>query len=46
MVLRGLGTGLDKAEAQFRRDLGFRQMELLVAALENDSLSEGKDVAC
>ena len=45
MVLRWIGTGLLKAEAQFRRVRGYKQMELLVAALENDSLSEGKDVA-
>lgn len=45
MVLRWIGTGLVKAEAQFRRVRGFKQMVLLVAALENDSLSEGKDVA-
>ena len=45
MVLRWVGTGLVKAEAQFRRVRGYKQMELLVAALENDSLSEGKDVA-
>ena len=45
MVLRWIGTGLVKAEAQFRRVRGYKQMELLVAALENDSLSEGKDVA-
>lgn len=45
MVLRWVGTGLLKAEAQFRRVRGHKQMGLLVAALENDSLSEGKDVA-
>ncbi len=45
MVLRWVGTGLVKAEAQFRRVKGYKQMNLLVAALENDSLSEGKDVA-
>jgi len=46
MVLRWAGTGLLKAEAQFRRVGGHKQMKLLVTALENDSLSEGKDVAC
>jgi len=45
MVLRWIGTGLVKAEAQFRRVRGFKQMKRLVAALENDSLSQGKDVA-
>lgn len=45
MVLRWIGTGLIKAEAQFRRVRGYKQMKLLVAALKNDSLSEGKDVA-
>ena len=45
MVLRWAGTGLVKAEAQFRRVRGHKQMKLLVAALENESLSEGKDVA-
>ena len=45
MVLRWVGTGLVKAERQFRRVRGYKQMHLLVAALENDSLSEGKDVA-
>lgn len=45
MVLRWIGTGLVKAEAQFRRVRGYKQMELLVAALENESLSADKDVA-
>ncbi len=45
MVLRWVGTGLVKAERQFRRVRGYKQMHLLVAALENDSLSEGKGVA-
>jgi transposase-like protein len=45
MVLRWVGTGLVKAELQFRRVRGYKQMHLLVAALTNDSLSEGKDVA-
>ncbi len=45
MVLRWVGTGLAKAEAQFRRVRGYKQMELLVTALNNESLSEGKDVA-
>jgi len=45
MVLRWAGTGLLKAEAQFRRVRGHKPMEMLVTALENDSLSEGKDVA-
>ncbi len=45
MVLRWMGTGLIKAETQFRRVKGYKQMRLLVAALEDRSLSEGKDVA-
>ena len=45
MVLRWMGTGLVKAESQFRRVKGHRQMPQLVTALENLSLSEGKDVA-
>ena len=45
MVLRWVGTGLVKAEAQFRRVRGYKQMHLLVAALDNASLSEGKGVA-
>ena len=45
MVLRWVGTGLVKAEAQFRKVRGYKQMRRLVAALENQSLSEGKDVA-
>ena len=45
MVLRWVGTGLVKAEAQFRKVRSYKQMRRLVAALENDSLSEDKDVA-
>ena len=45
MVLRWIGTGLIKAENQFRRVKGYTAMSKLVAALENESLSEGKDVA-
>ena len=45
MVLRWVGTGLVKAEEQFRRVRGYKQMTLLVTALENAALSEGKDVA-
>lgn len=45
MVLRWVGTGLLKAEEQFRRVKGYKSMPQLIAALENESLSEGKDVA-
>ena len=38
-------TGLLKAEDQFRRVKGYKAMPQLIAALENVSLSEGKDVA-
>ncbi len=45
MVLRWVGSGLLKAENQFRRVKGHTAMPKLIAALENVSLSEGKDVA-
>ena len=45
MVLRWVGTGLVRAENQFRRVVGCKAMPQLVAALENESLFEGKDVA-
>ena len=45
MVLRWMGTGLVKAETQFRRVKGHKQMPQLVTALENLSLSKDKDVA-
>ena len=45
MVLRWMGAGLVKAESQFRKVKGHRQMSQLVTALENLSLSETKDVA-
>ena len=45
MVLRWVGTGLVKAESQFRRVRGYKAMPQLVAALENESVSDGKDVA-
>ena len=45
MVLRWMGAGLAKAESQFRKVKGHRQMSQLVTALENLSLSETKDVA-
>ena len=44
MVLRWMGTGLVKAESQFRRVKGHKAMHQLVAALQNLSLSQGKDV--
>jgi transposase-like protein len=45
MVLRWMGTGLVKAERQFRRVKGHKAVPQLVAALENLSLSGSKDVA-
>ena len=45
MVLRWVGTGLVKAENQFRRVKGYKAMPKLIAALENDSLSENKQPA-
>lgn len=45
MVLRWMGTGLVKAERQFRRVKGHKAMHQLVAALENESLAEDRDVA-
>ncbi|MDP6408755.1 MAG: hypothetical protein QGI46_05210 [Planctomycetota bacterium] len=45
MVLRWVGTGLLKAERQFRRVKGHAAMPQLVAALESASLSDDKAVA-
>lgn len=45
MVLRWVGTGLLKAEQQFRRVKGHAAMSKLVAALESHSLNESKVVA-
>ena len=45
MVLRWVGSGLVRAELQFRRVKGHERIQQLVSALENVSLSEGKDVA-
>ncbi len=45
MVLRWAGTGLVKAENQFRRVRGYTAMPKLIAALENESLSENKQPA-
>lgn len=45
MVLRWVGSGLVKAEDQFRRVKGHAAMPQLVAALESVSLKESKDVA-
>jgi len=45
MVLHWVDTGLVKAEAQLKRGRGYKQMELLVAALNTEFLSEGKVVA-
>ena len=45
MVLRWMGSGLVRAENQFRRVKGHESIPALIAALENVSLLEGKDVA-
>jgi putative transposase len=45
MVLRWVGTGLVRAEAQFRRVRGHKDMALLVAALEGRALPDGERVA-
>ena len=45
MALRWAGTGLVKAQSQFRRLKGYRQMGALVAALEADPLQSTKVVA-
>jgi hypothetical protein len=45
MVLRWIGTGLVKAENQFRRIRGYAAMPKLIAALENESLSQSKQPA-
>jgi len=45
MVLRWVGSGLVKAESQFRRVKGHAAMPQLVAAIESMSLNESKDVA-
>lgn len=45
MVLRWIGAGLIKAEQQYRRVTGHAQMPLLIAALENESLTESAKLA-
>jgi putative transposase len=45
MVLRWTGSGLVRAEHQFRRVKGHAAIPALIAALENVSLKESKDVA-
>ncbi len=45
MVLRWVGTGLVRAENQFRRVKGYRALPALVATLESESLNDVKDVA-
>jgi putative transposase len=42
MVLRWVGTGLVRAEAQFRRVRGHKEMQILVAALEDQHLPESE----
>ena len=43
--LHWVGTGLIKAENQFRRVKGYTAMPKLIAALENESLSQNKQPA-
>lgn len=45
MVLRWAGSGLVRAEQQFRRVKGHQQIPQLITALENVSLNNSKDVA-
>jgi transposase-like protein len=45
MAMRWMGSGLVRAENQFRRIKGHGQIPTLIAALENVSLRENKDVA-
>jgi len=45
MALRWTGSGLVRAEHQFRRVKGHAAIPALIAALENVSLTESKDVA-
>lgn len=45
MVLRWVGTGLVKAENQYRRVRGYKAMPKLITALENQHLSENKRTA-
>lgn len=45
MVLRWVGSGLVRAEQQFRRVKGHEKIAQLVTALENVSLNNSKDVA-
>ena len=45
MVLRWAGSGLVRAEQQFRRVKGHEKIAQLITALENVSLNKSKDVA-
>ncbi len=45
MVMRWVGSGLVRAENQFRRVRGYRAIPKLVAALENLTLTDAKEVA-
>ena len=45
MVLRWIGAGLIRAEAQYHRVAGYAQMPLLIAALENESLTASEELA-
>lgn len=45
MVMRWIGSGLVQAERRFRRIKGHRELPQLVAALDNVSLKQSKDVA-
>ena len=45
MAMRWMGSGMVRAESQFRRVKGHGQIPALIAALENVSLRESKSVA-
>lgn len=45
MVLRWAGSGLVRAEAQFRRVKGFKELPQLLSALDDDTLCATKNVA-
>ena len=45
MVMRWVGSGLVRAENQFRRVRGYSAIPKLVAALETLTLTDAKEVA-
>ena len=45
MVMRWVGSGLVRAERQFRRVKGYKAIPELITALESESLNDIKDVA-